>query len=363
MYVEKIFHQEGNAPSDDEIREYLQSSICPLHNFIGNENAKDKLCSIGFTAWKNSNHAVMNYSNGKPKKTNIAFIGNAGLGKTTLAKLFSKTLLLPFIELSKIVDVQEIFDAIQLKLKEQGLSLNLIGDKFMCPAVVVFMDEVHRYKGKSRKSPSGIMNDLLKATEPNDSILTKQGKWTLDCTNICWIAATTDWFQLPKPFRSRFETIEIVPYTSEEVTDIVLLEFPKLPKEIARVAAEYGHNVPRLALAFANSFSLEKEYRNVSWKEAAAMVAEQKGIDEFGMDRSSREILKILGKSEYTSIAKLANYSGRNEIELEEMILPAMVNPVNGEGLIRHTNHGWSLTTTGIKEAEKRNIVVTREPA
>lgn len=358
-YIEQQWYgfDWGRKPFDAEIRNYLADPICPLNDFTGNEDGVDLMKAIAFFALKNDNHAVINWSSGRAEKINVALIGSAGLGKTTLAKLFAKSVNLPFVELHKVAKVQEIFDSVNKEMLalENPTPIATFNGRYKSPPCIVFVDEVHRYVGKSRKSPSGIMNDLLTATEPDDAKLTN-GKWVLDCSNICWIVATTHWHLLPSPFRSRFMEVKLYPYTEDNVTDIVKSRFPMIPIDVCRLAAQHGCLSPRQALNFAKLYSFEQGYNGLSWIDAANAVAEKKGIDEWGMTAERREVLTLLGKHKTLSKEKLSMYCGQDEIELMENILPPLLNPVVGEPMIEGSSKGWSLLPAGREELEKRNI-------
>ena len=348
----------GVKPSPEQTRSWLECPECPLSDFIGNEDAVDLMRAVSYFAWGNHNHAVVDASSGRNEKINIALLGDAGLGKTTLAKAFAKTVRIPFVELHKATKVQEIYDAANKELLAVGTPIAVQNGMHKAPPMIIFVDEVHRYVGKSRKSPSGIMNDLLKATEPDDAKLTN-GKWTLDCSNICWVVATTEWHLLPSPFRSRFMEVKLFAYTEDNVAEIVQSRFPDMPDEVARLAAQHGCLVPRQALNFAKLFRFEQGYRSIGWLEAAQNVAAKKGIDEWGMTSERREILTLLGKHESLSKEKLVLFSGQSEIELDETILPPLVNPAIGEPLIQQGGRGWSLLRAGVEALEKRGIPCT----
>ena len=349
----------GTQHTDDQIRNWLSSSKCSMNGFTGNKDAVDLMKAVSFFALQNGNHSVVDRSTGKSEKINIALLGGAGLGKTTLAKMFAKTVGLPFAELHKVVKVQEIFDACNKELIPLGTPIAVKKNgKHTVPPMIIFVDEVHRYVGKSRRSPSGIMNDLLKATEPDDATLTN-GKWVLDCSNVCWVVATTEWHLLPSPFRSRFMEVKLHPYTEDNVTEIVNSRFPDMPEDVCRLAAQHGCIIPRQALNFAKLFAFEHGYKGGTWMEAAENVASKKGIDEWGMTSERREVLTLLGKHDSLSKDKLGLYSGQPEIELDEIILPPLVNPVKGEPLIQHGGRGWSLLPAGVEELEKRGIPCT----
>ena len=345
----------GFRPTPHEIRAILGAPKCPLNSFIGNDDSVDLMKAVAYFAWGNNNHAVANRTSGNDEKINIALTGDAGLGKTTLAKLFAKTVQLPFVELHKVKKVQEIYNAFDQELRTVGTPIAVHDGKYKAAPIVGFLDEVHSYMGKSRRAPSGIMNDLLKATEPDDATLT-DGKWVLDCSNICWIVATTHWHLLPTPFRSRFMEVKLRPYTEDNITKIVKSRFPVITEDVCRLAAQHGCLVPRQALNFAKLYSFEQGYRNLSWRAAADAVADKKGIDEWGMTAERREVLTLLGKHKTLSRAKLVMHTGQDEIELAENILPPMVNPAQGSPLIQHGGRGWSLLPAGLEELEKRGI-------
>ena len=92
MYKELRWYDQdfGRKPTPEEIREHLNSTKCPMNNFIGNDDAVELMKAIAFFAWSNNNHAVVNNTSGQAEKINIALLGDAGLGKTTLAKAFAK---------------------------------------------------------------------------------------------------------------------------------------------------------------------------------------------------------------------------------------------------------------------------------
>jgi len=352
----------GIKYSDEEIRTILNDAKCPLNNFVGNEEAVDLIKALSFYAWKNNNHAVVNKTTGRDEKMNIALLGSAGLGKTTLAKLFAKTVGLPFVELHRVKHVQEIFDLINKVLSANKTPIGIYNGELKCPPCIVFVDEVHRYTGKSRKSPSGIMNDLLKVTEPDDAILTN-GRWVLDCKNICWVVATTEWHLMPTPFRTRFMEIKLRPYTLEDVTEIVKRRFPDIPLNVCEQAANYGCLIPRQALSFAKMFDLDKGYQSLSWEDAAKFVADKKGIDEYGMTSERRNILILLNKYGTISRDRLCMLTGLDEIELFEMVIPPLVKPSVGEALIQHGRQGWFLSSAGKAELKKRGIVLIERAA
>ena len=64
---------------------------CPLSRFVGNEQAKRVMQRAAYAAWGRPNHCCADLS--------FAMVGPASSGKTTLARLFGETVMLPFIEM------------------------------------------------------------------------------------------------------------------------------------------------------------------------------------------------------------------------------------------------------------------------
>ena len=64
---------------------------CPLCRFIGNDRARERLSRAAYAAWSHPNHCCSDQS--------FALLGPTSAGKTTLARLFGETVMLPFIEI------------------------------------------------------------------------------------------------------------------------------------------------------------------------------------------------------------------------------------------------------------------------
>ena len=173
--------QQWNIPGDAMRRRLTDpdNPSCPLSRFIGNEQAKKIMQRAAFAAWGRENHCCADLS--------FAMVGPASSGKTTLARLFGETVMLPFIEVPPrgIRDSKEFFDHIAVTLEttivESGeglISLKMVkpdgritnDPTMLVPPCIVFIDEVHGL-------PTNLRDGLLKAIESKDRMLNIEGGW------------------------------------------------------------------------------------------------------------------------------------------------------------------------------------------
>ena len=99
---------------DEDIRRGLTDPacpVCPLSRFIGNMEARKIMQRAAFAAWSRDDHCFADLS--------FALVGPASSGKTTLARLFAETVLLPFVEIPprSIRDPMDFYDHIEFTLE------------------------------------------------------------------------------------------------------------------------------------------------------------------------------------------------------------------------------------------------------
>lgn len=338
----------------------------PFAKFVGNEKALNRLERLAFEAWSEPDHAC---------RHNIAFFGPSSTGKTTLARLFAKTLEIPFAEINpkSINDLEDVLmqivkafenlsfydmktadengeggQVISLEIEPQ---LNPKGQQknyIKVPPCVIFLDEVHAL-------PNKIVQGLLKAIEPNDRVL-DTGTWIADCSNVCWIIATTDRGLLFDAFDNRFIHINLELYSKEEMAEIVHRANPDWAMEVCRLVAKYNACVPREALAFAKEMRIEKNMNSeASWEDAAKIVADDAGIDEHGMTFRRVSILRALAKNGAIPKSALSAIADCKEEELEKYIMPPLLSCKNEGQMVKTTSKGYVITEVGKKELAKRD--------
>lgn len=365
------FHEdEPDCPYSVEMRlDYVnpENPKCPLSRFVGNKCAVKRLSRAAFAAWSRYNHACADQS--------LAIIGPASTGKTTLAKLFAKTVDLPFVSIQPraIHKVEDIFNEIsevcaRTSVTDHGEStLKLIPMDYMnektgrrmghtkyyiLPPMVVFIDEVHSMR-------DNVVQGLLKATEADDREMVTESGIIANTANVCWIIATTERGLLFKPFDSRFEKIELRLYSKKEVSLIVGLNNPDWDTSNCDLVAKYCSHVPRESLRFAREMRTEFEMQNgkANWEKVAATIAEDRGIDPYGMTYQRLQVLKFLG-NKTVSQPQMATFIGVEIEELKKYTMPALLatTPDQEMSLVMVTPKGYCITPAGLKELDKRKI-------
>lgn len=324
---------------------YKENEKCPLHRFVGNEPAKKKLAAAIYTALGKKNHVM--------RELAFSIFGPSSAGKTTLARMYADAVRLPFIEISpkSIAKCDDLLKVAARVLAEVKLPLVEETPKhYRMPPCVVFIDEVHAL-------PNSVIDGLLKATEPKDSILVTESGCVVSTWKVTWIIATTDEGKLFEAFRTRFSPIVLKLLNKEQVAQIIKNEMPQLPFEVCKLVAHYNSRVPRKALEFARYMQMVKGMQpDSSWQEIAREVATDEGIDRYGMHEVHLKILKALGQG---PIAKnrLPLVAGRKDEECDRFIMPWLLTETDDQAAFVHvTTKGYCLTDAGVSELVKRGI-------
>ena len=325
----------------------------PLNDFIGNKEAIRRMSRAVFSAFGKENHQCSDYS--------FALCGPPSTGKTYLTKLFADSLGIPFvvIEPQTVKKTHDVFLEIEKSCRDfsnSNVSKNTLtlfdygSNKYDLPPMVVFIDEVHNLK-------PAVVQGLLKATEPNDRIMITENGYKIFTERVCWVIATTDRGELFDAFDTRFQKISLRLYSKKEMAHIVKMNNPDWPNEVCSLVANYNSQVPREAIAFAKDMRVEHEMNPRNWIDIANSVAEDHGIDKYGMTYTRLEALKALGQAPM-SASQMPFVVHVKEEELKKYIMPPLLSrtPDQNIPLVTVCSKGYSITPTGLDELDKRGI-------
>jgi Holliday junction resolvasome RuvABC ATP-dependent DNA helicase subunit len=369
--VKRIYPALPTKPSDGEIITMLadNNENCPLSKVIVSEENRGNmriLKRFAFNAFADPFHSC--------KGMNFAMYASPGQGKTYVIKQWAKTIGIPllFVQSDALDSTWTLFDLLVDLFISAGTPLEPQDNdyQFVLPPCIVFFDEAHALKNELRTG------GLLNAMEANDGLLrTKQSgknqqQYEIDCREVCWIAASTDpglIFKSSQAFYERFRiNIKWKSAGREEIAKIVKLDnmrkvseephkFVAMSDEACAIVAQY-ETVPRKAIAFADQMILERRMMHVDWAEAAAVVAEDNGIDKFGLPYQIISLLESLAKRPVSDRNILNIVNCRRE-EFDSQYAPLLMAETKERGpLAATTSKGWAITRTGCSELDKRGI-------
>jgi Holliday junction resolvasome RuvABC ATP-dependent DNA helicase subunit len=357
---EEIVFWFKSAPTREERNWWInrKNPECPFSQFVGNDRAVRRLSRVAWQAMGRANHCCSEYA--------FALCGPASTGKTTLAKMFARLLKLPFVEIEaeSLVRLEGkstgnqrplgLLDKIREEIDNtdiNGLTLSLAeqaNGNYILPPMIVFIDEVHNLK-------KHIVQGLLKPVEGSDCRLVTEMGTVVDTSNVCWIVATTEWGDLFGPFKTRFDKLQMRLYSKKEIAKIVRIK-TNWEKEICELVAHYCGFVPREAERFANEMRAEYSMNPGPWEKIAEVVAEDRGIDSYGMSYQRLSVLKTLAFGPAT-IQQLMLSAQTEESELRRDVLPPLLaSTENQPDPLVQIGARYAITKAGLAELDKREI-------
>lgn len=245
-----------------------------LDDFIGQEKIRQNLkifIDAAISRGENLDHLFL--------------IGPPGLGKTTLAQITARELGVDF----KVTSAPALE-----KPKDLVGILSTI-----TPGTVFFIDEIHRLKKNIEEMLYIAMEDfeldwVIGQGAAARTVRIPIPKWTL-------VGATTKAGSVSSPLRSRFGIIQRLEYYSKEELALVALRSAKLlgcsvTQEAALLMGQCSRGTPRIVNR------ILRRMRDFAQLKGDGMITReivQKGlleleIDEFGLERYDREILRSI---------------------------------------------------------------------
>lgn len=312
---------ELTNPVADSSDLVFESALRPksLAEFIGQKRVRDQLGLVLAASKLQSRTA-----------DHILLAGPPGLGKTTLA----------------LIVAAESNQALRLS---SGPAIQSAGDlasilSSLQPGEILFIDEIHRMSKAAEEMLYLAMEDfrvdVMVGKGPGATSL------PLEIAPFTLVGATTRAGMLPGPLRDRFGfTANMEFYSTEELQGVIaraakLLELRITDDAVLEVALR-SRGTPRVAnrlLRRVRDFGVVNSILEIN-REAAHSALELFEVDELGLDRLDRDVLKVLVEKfagRAVGLSTIAISVGEEQDTIEAVVEPYLVR----QGLIARTPRG-----------------------
>lgn len=212
--VKQLLEQRAKDNKEDESKKHGKNEQTSVDMIKKTESKKDDLKE------DSKNHEATHMSE-KHKGTILCFYGAPGVGKTSLANSIATALNRPLVRiaLGGLEDVNELRGHRRTYLGSMPgrIVQGLIDSKKMNPVVV--LDEIDKIVRGVRGDPTSVLLEILDP-EQNVSFRDYYANFSIDLSQVVFIATANDISLIPAPLRDRMEFIEISSYTPQEKYEI-----------------------------------------------------------------------------------------------------------------------------------------------
>lgn len=245
----------------------------------------------------------------------LLFVGEPGLGKSSLSRAVAAELGAPLVQLpASLVRGPEVLVSALADLPAQG---------------VVFIDELH---GLPRKS-SEFLYEALDSGELTLPIRQGLAQRTihLRLAPFTLIGATTDEDLLPRAFSSRLEVLRLTPYTKEELTVILRADAARrrvdITDEACQLLASAARDTPRRGLQLLRSVcnELAANGGGRADRERVQRIFERDGVDPDGRMALDRGYMALMESGQPLSLRTIAAKLGTSEHTVREVVEPFLL--------------------------------------
>ncbi len=300
-------------------------------NFENNIRPKTFDTYIGQSALKDTLKITIQAARKREKPLDhLLFYGPPGLGKTTLAGVIANEMNVP-IKITSAPSLERPRDIIGILMSlEEG--------------EILFIDEIHRLNKVAEEILYPAMEDFYLDMTTGKSQTVKTLRVPLPKFTL--IGATTKAGELSGPLRDRFGIIyRLEFYNEDELSEVIkrtaaILDI-KIDEQGAKVIARRSRGTPRIAnrlIKRVSDYALVKFDGKVT-KEVADQALDTLKIDEYGLDSTDRNVLKLIIEKYNggpVGIQTIAAAIGEDARTLEDVCEPFLLQC----GLLQRTPQG-----------------------
>jgi len=231
--IEKLSRMQFDSPDASLLQTYVEQVLeIPFGKYanddISVQNVEDQLNKDHYSLHKAKERISEFFAvkqlliqrkinNKESKGTVLCFIGPPGVGKTSLANSIAKALKRPLcrIALGGMEDVNELrgHRRTYVGAMPGRLVSGLKDAKKMNPVIV--LDEIDKIGSNHRGDPTAVMLEILDP-EQNHEFRDLYLNFSIDLSQVIFVATSNDARTIPSALRDRMEFIEISSYTPNE---------------------------------------------------------------------------------------------------------------------------------------------------